>query len=222
MLCAHLCIFFFFPHASTMHLLFPIFSLLSFSDFNSTSLLTTAYVNIYIFFLGCFACFTVWKIRFTFQSPKGGGGIYFTIVFQGHLHAKLFYSHSPLWAYIHLLRNPSIIKGELFFFFFFSLLCIWSYWTTYGTTLCIMLRKENLCNFVTWCGGHMEYHCSCNLFTPSYPACALSWAFYLHFVKHHCRTNPDIWFNRLKRTESSGQFQIHSHFVSQSEISHLS
>ena len=74
MLYARLCIFFFSPYASTMHLLFPIFSLLSFSDFNPTSLLTTAYVTIYIFFLGCFACFTVWKIRFTFQSPNGGWG----------------------------------------------------------------------------------------------------------------------------------------------------
>ena len=121
MLCAHFCIFFF-SHASAMDL-FPLLSLLSFSGFNLASLLTTAYMTIYIFFLRYFSYFTVWKIRFTFQSPTAGGGgehFHFTIASQGHLHANIYYSHSPLWAYIHLLRNPSIIKGEFFFFFFFS------------------------------------------------------------------------------------------------------
>lgn len=73
MLCAHFC-FFFFSHASTMDLLFPILSLLSFSGFNLASLLTTAYMTIYILFLRYFSYFTVWKIRFTFQSPISGGG----------------------------------------------------------------------------------------------------------------------------------------------------
>lgn len=158
-LCPLLFCFFFFLHAFTMDLLFSILSLLSFSGFNLTRLLTAAYVTIYIFFLGYFSYFTVWKIRFTFQSPIGGrgrGNFYFPIFFQGHLCANLYYSHSPLWAYIHLLRNPSIIKGE-----FPSLPCplmhliilnhLWNNPTH-------MLRKENLYIFVTWCGGHMGYH----------------------------------------------------------------
>lgn len=206
-----------------MDLLFPILSLLSFSGFNLASLLTTAYMTIYILFLRYFSYFTVWKIRFTFQSPISGGGghFHFTIVSQGHLRANIYYSHSPLWAYIHLLRNPSIIKGECFFFFFL-LLCIWSYWTIYGTTLGICWGKRIYTTLlhgveVTW-----STTCSCNLFTPSHPAYALSWVFYLHFVKDYCRINPDIWFNGFNRTESSGQFQIHSHLVSHSRVFHLS
>ena len=153
-------LYFFFSHASAMDLLFPLLSLLSFSGFNLASLLTTAYMTIYIFFLRYFSYFTVWKIRFTFQSPTAGGGgehFHFTIASQGHLHANIYYSHSPLWAYIHLLRNPSIIKGEFCFFFFFPLmhLIILNHlWNNPRH----MLRKENLYNFVTWCGGHMEYH----------------------------------------------------------------
>lgn len=149
----------------------------------------------------------------------GGKHFHFTIVSQGYLHANIYYHHSPLWAYIHLLRNPSIIKGEFFFFF---LLCIWSYWTIYGTALGICWGKRIYTTLlhgveVTW-----STTCSCNLFTPSHPAYALSWVFYLHFVKDYCRINPDIWFNGFKRTESSGQFQIHSHLVSHSRVFHLS
>lgn len=155
MLCAHLCIFFFFSHASTMHHLFPIFFITILFRLQSGQSTHHCLCD-HIYFLLRILCL-LHSVEDQIHLPKPQWGrrrIYFTIVFQGHLHAKLYYSHSPLWAYIHLLRNPSIIKGEDFFFSS----CIWSYWTTYGTTLCIMLRKENLCNFVTWCGGHMEYH----------------------------------------------------------------
>ena len=86
----------------------------------------------------------------------GGKHFHFTIVSQGYLHANIYYHHSPLWAYIHLLRNPSIIKGEFFFFFLplMHLIILNHLWNSPRH----MLRKENLYNFVTWCGGHMEYH----------------------------------------------------------------
>ena len=118
--------------------------------------------------------------------------------------------------------EKSIYNQRWVFFFFFFLLCIWSYWTIYGTTLGICWGKRIYTTLlhdveVTW-----STTCSCNLFTPSHPACALSWVFYLHFVKDYCRINPDIWFNGFKRTESSDQFQIYSHLVSHSQVFHLS
>lgn len=105
--------FFFFNMPLPWTFFFPFFHYYPFQAKSDQATHTTAWL--YIFFLGYFSYFTVWKIRFTFQSPIGGegrGNFYFPHFFQGHLCANLYYSHSPLWAYIHLLRNPCIIKGE--------------------------------------------------------------------------------------------------------------
>lgn len=152
-------LYFFFSHASTMDLLFPILSLLSFSGFNLASLLTTAYMTIYILFLRYFSYFTVWKIRFTFQSPISGGGG--TLSLHHCLSRPLTCKHI-LQSFSTLGLYPPtekpIYNQRWVFFFFFSplmhLIILNHLWNNPRH----MLRKENLYNFVTWYGGHMEYH----------------------------------------------------------------
>ena len=117
MLYARLCIFFFSPYASTMHLLFPIFFITIFFRLQSDQS-THHCICDHIYFLLRMLCL-LHSVEDQIHLPKsqwGVGGFTSPLSFKA-TYMQSYSSHSPLWAYIHLLRNPSIIKGEVFFFF---------------------------------------------------------------------------------------------------------